>query len=86
MKNISTDLKELFTKEAQNYINESMINDINYVIQNPNAKKLIVEYENKRLEINKIESGGISLTLIVDGKNIDVVNQKGLSEVTHGYK
>lgn len=72
MKNISTDLKELFTKETQNYINESMINDINYVIQNPNAKKLIVEYENKCLEINKIESGGISLVLTVDGKNIDV--------------
>ena len=69
----SSNIKELLTKEAQMYINESMINDINYVIHNPNAKKLVLEYENIILQIEKVESGGIKLQLNVDGKDIEVV-------------
>lgn len=69
----SSNIKDLLTKEAQMYVNESMINDINYVIHNPNAKKLVSEYENIILQIEKIESGGIRLQLNVDGKDIEVV-------------
>ena len=67
--------KQLFTEKSRKYMNASMINDINYVMQNPNARKLTLDYGNKILEIEKTKSGGISLRLNVCGKDIEVVSK-----------
>lgn len=70
---ISSDIRDLLTKESLQYIADDMIADIYYVVQHNNIKKAILEYDNKILEIKKIETDGIHLQLTVDGKNIEVV-------------
>lgn len=70
---ISSDIRDLLTKESLQYITDDMITDIYYVVQHNNIKKAILEYDNKILEIKKIETGGTHLQLTVDGKNIEVV-------------
>lgn len=70
---ISSDIRDLLTKESLKYIADDMIADIYYVVQYNNIKRAILEYDNKILEIKKIETGGIHLQLTVDGKNIEVI-------------
>lgn len=74
-KYISSNIEELFTEESRKYMNADMINDIKYVMQNPNARKLTLDYGNKILKIEKSKSGGISLQLNVCGKDIVVVSK-----------
>ena len=72
-KYISSDIKDLLTEESKQYIQEDMISDICYVIQRKNVKKMILEYGEITLEIEKMEKGGINIQLTVDGRNIEVI-------------
>lgn len=71
---ISSNLKELLTRESKEQMDEFMISDINYFAQNSKAQKVTLEYTgNKVIVIERMASGGVHLQLTVDGRDIEVV-------------